>query len=86
MGTVPQAAQYTIKMLCRLENLGHLNVCDRECAWQTYIHINCVHIGTFQISFGVMFYTLERFLSNWSVFRMRTPHRSGGKTNILTVF
>ena len=44
MGTVPQAAQYTIKMVCRLENLGQLDVCDRECAWQTFIHINCVHI------------------------------------------
>ena len=61
---MPHSAQSTIKMVCRLENLGQLDVCDNECAWQTLIHINCVHLGTFHISFGVMFYTLGRLLSN----------------------
>ena len=40
----------------------------------------------FQISFGVMFYTLQRLLNNWSVLRMRPPLGSGGMINILTCF
>ena len=38
-----------------------------------------VHIGTFQISFGAIFYTLGRLLKSWSVLRMCPPLRSGGE-------
>ena len=38
-----------------------------------------MHIKTFQISFGVIFYTLGRLLNNWSVLRMRLPLRREDK-------
>ena len=38
-----------------------------------------VYIGTFQISFWVIFFTLGIFLNNWSVLWMRPPLRSGGQ-------
>ena len=34
-----------------------------------------VHIMTFHFSFGVIFHTLGRLLTNWSVLRMQSPLR-----------